>query len=217
MFMIDSLDLNKIKELIDSYPIDGITCNPTILKKSNIKAYEELKLFIEKLDNSMSFHIQVSSKEYEKIINDANYLREILGDNINIKIPVNKDGIKAIKQLSSKGCHITATAIYDAISAIMAIDAGAEYVAVYVNRMENNYIDYQEVISSIKNYINNNNLKVKIIGASYKNLKQVVNSINAGCDNVTLPVDLFDQIENNVLVSKAIDDFVNDYGEWLEG
>ena len=135
--LIDDADVSKIKALYSYYPVDGVTTNPTILAKSGKKPYEVLKEIREFIGENADLHVQVVSRTAEEMVQEAQVIREKLGANTFIKVPVVKEGVKAIKILSAQGVKITATAIYTPMQAYLAAKAGADFAAPYVNRIDN--------------------------------------------------------------------------------
>ncbi|NLZ68848.1 MAG: fructose-6-phosphate aldolase [Spirochaetales bacterium] len=210
--MIDSINAEEITNALEYYPIKGITSNPTIIKKEGkIDFFTHFKKIQELLEDKASLHIQTTQTTCDKIVEEAKYLTSRLGREVFIKIPVTKEGLKAIGILSSEHYHITATAIYSSIQGILALLAGAEYLALYYNRMENAGIDASAVIKEIKNAIVSNNSNAKILGASFKNTAQVVSAISSGAHSVTIPYSVLEGFLANPLIETAETNFIKDW------
>ncbi|MDO5328885.1 MAG: transaldolase family protein [Coriobacteriia bacterium] len=205
--LIDSANLEKINHIVKYFPIDGITTNPSILCKENTEPYE----LLEKLKQIKDLlFVQAISKDFDGMVEEAKRITDKLGD-VVIKIPVTDEGLRAIKHLSAQGYHTCGTAIYTEEQAFMAALAGAEYVAPYVNRIEKFYGDGIGTVKNIQEIYKNNNLKTKILAASFKRNDQVMALAKAGVDAATIPADLLINFIHNKDVDEAVDAFVNDF------
>lgn len=211
-FYLDTANLNAIDSALDLYPIAGVTTNPTILSKETMSdVFAHLKAIQKRLGPDRSLHVQTLSDTAEGIIAEAAILRQHLGNTVYVKIPTTSEGLKAMKQLHKQGVRITATAITSKLQAYLAINAGADYVAPYVNRMENLDIDAMDVLSSIAAYITNTNTSTKIIAASFKNLAQINEAIDAGVHAVTIDPNFYALACSSAHLQKTVDDFKADF------
>ncbi len=207
--LIDDANVLKIKELYEYYPIDGVTTNPSILAKSGKKPYDVLKEIRSAIGDDQDLHVQVVSTEASKIIEEAKYIIEVLGENTYPKIPVNKEGIKAIKSLSEEGIKITATAIYTPMQAFLAAKSGASYVAPYVNRIDN--LGYNGVETVKKIYDILVDYDTEILAASFKNSNQVLELLDYGIEASTCAPDVIEKLVDDRNVDAAIEAFINDF------
>src|SRR5699024_3747489 len=132
---------------------------------------------------------------------------EKLSKDVYIKIPTNEVGLKAMKQLKSEGFNITATAIYSEIQGYYALNIGVDYLAHYLNRMDNNGVDTETVINHLSAKIHQERLESKILAASFKNIDQVNRAIQAGSQAITVSPELLLTGMTSVLVDQAVDDF----------
>ena len=130
---------------------------------------------------------------------------------------ISYEGIKAIKKLKAEGVNVTATAVYDLMQAYMALAAGADYIAPYVNRIGNLGNDPMELINELSNRIVQDGYDCKILAASFKGVQQVRDAFNYGSQAITAPVEVLKQIFANPSIEKAVNDFNSDwydvYGE----
>ena len=173
-FMLDTLNINEIKKWARVLPLAGVTSNPTIAKKEGeIDFFKRIHEVREIIGEAPSIHVQVVAKDYDGILKDATKIRQECGGNVFIKVPVTPEGLAAIKTLKSEGYKITATAIYTVFQGLLAIEAGADYLAPYYNRMENLNIDSAQVIAQLAEAIEKNHSSSKILAASFKNVGQV--------------------------------------------
>jgi len=217
-FIIDTVDLTEIKDAVDHMPISGVTSNPSIVKKTSPKDFfghmREIRSII---GNERSLHIQVISKDCVEMVKEAHRILEEIDQDVYIKVPVSYEGVKAIKILKAEGHHVTATAVYDLMQAYMALEAGADYIAPYVNRIGNLGSDPMTLISKLANRIDLDGYDCKILAASFKGVQQVRDSLNNGSHAITAPVEVLKTIFKNPNIEKAVDDFNSDwyaiYGE----
>lgn len=210
--IVDTANIEKIKEYLTYLPVDGVTTNPSILKKEeNIDFVEHMKEIRSLIGPGKALHIQTIASDYEGMIKDARRIVELIDKNVYIKIPVSKAGLAAIKTLKSEGFNITATAIYSEIQALLATELGADYLAPYVNRMSNLNTDPYEVINNVAYNIANTNSETRILAASFKNVDQVLKAVQAGSTHVTVGADVVDLFLANANIDKAVTDFGNDW------
>ncbi|SJZ74671.1 Transaldolase [Pilibacter termitis] len=213
-FMLDTANLQAIERFTQAFSINGVTSNPSILKKEGkIDLYAHLKKIRTMIGMEKSLHVQVVAKDFDGMLKDAEAILENVDREVYIKVPVNEVGLAVIKELKKRGVNVTATAIYTQIQGLLAIHAGADYIAPYYNRMENLNIDPQFVISSFAEEIHRTNAKTKILGASYKNVAQVTTSIDCGAQAVTVGVDVVEQFFAHPSIEKAVEDFAHDFEE----
>ena len=211
-FMLDTLNLDEIKKWARVLPLAGVTSNPTIAKKEgNIDFFDRIHKVREIIGGSPSIHVQVVAKDYEGILKDAAEIREQCDENTYIKVPVTPEGLAAIKVLKAEGYKITATAIYTVFQGLLAIEAGADYLAPYYNRMENLNIDPAQVISQLASAIERNHSSSKILAASFKNVAQVNRAFKEGTQAITAGADVFESAFVMPYIAKAVDDFEADW------
>ena len=207
--LIDSADVEKIKEISKYREITGITTNPTILSKveGDIKnILKELKQFTY---GKYEIHIQTTESEVEGILNEARVLQKFFGETFYIKIPVTKAGLEAIKLCSREGIKVTATAILSPMQALAAAMNGASYVAPYVNRMENVGQDATETISVISDLLID--YPTEILAASFKNIKQIQEVLLQGAEAVTISPELIETSVWHPYTDKSVLDFGIDW------
>lgn len=209
-YLLDTANYEAIKSAMDVYPIDGITTNPTILSKEKAPYLEVLRN-LDTLLAGKQFHIQLTATTVEDMLEEAACIKELIKSDLYIKIPVSKEGIKVMRILSSRGFKITATAVTSLNQGIMAAKAGATYLAFYVNRTTNTGVNGNDVIADIKTIFNRDGIDTKIIGASYKSLYQINESMLKGCDSVTVPEDLFEGMVVTEVTTKSVIKFTEDF------
>lgn len=215
--IIDYAGIEKIKELYEYFPVSGVTTNPTILTKSGRNPYEVLKEIREFIGPEDELHAQVISTDAEGMIEEAHHMVSEIGGNFFVKIPTTREGLKAMKVLAAEGIQITATAVYTSMQAYLAGQAGACYVAPYVNRIDNLSQNGIQVVRDIQDIFDNNGMKTQILGASFKNTLQVLELAKYGVGAATVAPDVMEGLIRNDSVAMAVDvfvrDFQNAYGE----
>ena len=186
--IIDSSNIEQIKELNELLTITGVTTNPTILTKSNREAMDVVKDL------------------FEGIMEEAKIISSIRNKNMYVKIPVTHEGLRAIKECKKLGIHTLATAIYTADQAFLAAMNGAEYLAPYTNRMCN-YGDGVQDVKDLIEMLRVNHMPAKVIAASFKNTYQVHELIKAGIQAVTVPCDVLYQMIDHPGTKIAVGEF----------
>lgn len=217
-FIVDTVNLEEIKDAVEHMPIVGVTSNPSIVKQTNPENFfEHMRKIREIIGMERSLHVQVISKNSDEMVAEAHRILKEIDDQVYIKVPVSYEGIKAIKTLKAEGVKVTATAVYDLMQAYMALAAEADYIAPYVNRIGNLGADPMDLISNLSDRIAVDGYNTKIVAASFKGVQQVRDSFNYGAHAITAPVAVLKQIFANPNIEKAVDDFNKDwyamYGE----
>ena len=209
--LIDDASIEKIKHILEYYPIDGVTTNPSILAKSGRAPYDVLREIRTIIGEDKELHAQVISSTAEGMVKEGRKIVEILGKNTYVKIPTTPEGLKAMKILSGEGYLITATAIYTVMQAYLAAKAGADYAAPYVNRIDNLGANGIETTKLIQNIFENNGFKTQILAASFKNSNQVQELCAYGVGAATVAPDVIENLVKNACVTVAVEDFITDF------
>ena len=212
-FLVDHADIEKIKAVYRVFPMDGVSTNPTILAASGRQPFDVLKEIREFIGAAADLHVQVVGQNADAMLADAERIRRELGANTYVKIPVNEEGLVAIKALrkSDKDAHITATAIYTAMLGFLAAKAGANFAAPYVNRIDNLGANGIETAKTIHDIFRKNNLPADILAASFKNSQQVLELCAYGVGAATIAPDVIFGLIKNDCVSAAIAAFTKDF------
>ena len=209
-FILDTADVTEIKKLNELLTVAGVTTNPTIITKSKKSFQDTVKEIIEVLNENQTFFVQAISTTCEEIVEEAKYICSLREKNTYVKIPVTHEGLKAIKECKKLGLGVLATAIYTADQAFMAAMNGADYLAPYVNRMEN-YGDGIKEVKDLIEMLKVNGLSSKVVAASFKNKKQVHDLIVAGIQAVTVPVDVAYSMINHPGTEIAVGEFTENW------
>lgn len=217
-FVLDTVDLDEIRDGIDHMPISGITSNPSIVKKTSPKDFfGHMRKVREIIGKDRTFHIQTVGLTAEDMVKDAHRIFEEVDDQVYAKIPTSYEGVKAIKILKAEGFNVTATAIYTTMQAYMALEAGADYIAPYYNRISNIGGDPADLIDKVESKIAEEGYECKVLAASFHAIQQVDQAIAAGAEAITAPYAILKGVFDNINIANAIKDFNNDwysvYGE----
>lgn len=210
--MLDTANLKKITEAVDYYPISGLTTNPTIFKaEGKIDFFAHAREIRRILGRERTFHIQVISTDCQGILKEAEAIRRNVDEDVYIKTPVSKEGLKAIGIMAREGFNVTATAIYTTIQGELAMLAGAKYLALYYNRMLNLDTDADKVFKQTADAIAASGKDCKIVGASFKSIMQLTNAIADGAQALTVPPELLETAFANPSIDLAISNFRKDW------
>jgi fructose-6-phosphate aldolase 1 len=209
-FYLDTADIQQIRELTASLPITGITTNPSILAKQRQSLAALLAELHDVFGSVGRYHVQTISGTTSAIIEEAHKLQEYPYD-IVVKIPAHQAGLAAIKQLKIDGISTLATAIYNPQQGMIAALNGADYLAPYLNRIDNLGFDAIDVIQRLQQFIHRYQLPTKLLVASFKNVQQVLQVLEIGVAAVTLPTDIARQWLNTPLTDSAAQQFSRDW------
>lgn len=210
--LADSANIKHINEMVNTINITGVTTNPSILASENISdPWERLKAIRNLIGIEKELHVQVINTHYDSILEEAKEIHQKIDDQVFIKIPVTKEGVRAMKTLKKEGFKITATAVYSIQQVLIAANVQADYIAPYVNRMHNLSVNGTEVTSKMQTLLDANNFNSKLLAASFKNTEQVTSLAAQGIDSATISYDIFHNLFRNPIVEEACFTFKKDY------
>lgn len=212
--MLDTVCLNSIEKYMNVVPIKGITSTPSIIRREGkIDFIPHMKRTLEIIGDDRTLHMQVVAKELEGMIDDAKRIWNQIGEEVYVKIPASKAGLNALSILKKEHANyrITTSAVYTKLQAFLALESGADYVAVYTNRSENIGIDPFDIISSATEYTKRNALNGKIMASSIKNTMQITEAIEAGADAVTFSPAILEDFFDLAATKQAIEHFTSDW------
>jgi len=205
---IDTASVKEIKEAVALGVIDGVTTNPTLIAKENRQANDLLKEICSLVDGPVS--AEVISLEAEEMVKEAAELVKI-AKNIVIKVPLIKEGLKAVKILSGKGIKTNVTLCFSPSQALLAAKAGADYVSPFIGRLDDISQVGMDLICDIKQIYSNYNFKTEIIVASVRNPLHVVDAAKIGADIATVPFAVIEQLIKHPLTDIGVQRFLEDY------
>ena len=211
-YLIDSANLDEIRALSEYLPIAGVTSNPSIVKKEgSVPFFAHMREIRSIIGNLRPLHIQVTATDYDGMMRDAEAVFRHVDEKVFIKVPVDFEGVKVIKALRRQGANVTATAVYGMDQAFMALEAGADCIAPYYNRMEALGVDAASVIGNIAGIIAHYGYETEILAASFKQPAQIDRAILAGAHSVTVAPDVLRGIFAKQVVADAVQAFSDDW------
>ena len=211
-YLIDSANLDEIRALSEYLPIAGVTSNPSIVKKEgSVPFFAHMREIRSIIGNLRPLHIQVTATDYDGMMRDAEAVFRHVDEKVYIKVPVDFEGVKVIKALRRQGANVTATAVYGMDQAFMALEAGADCIAPYYNRMEVLGVDAASVIGNIAGIIAHYGYETEILAASFKQPAQIDRAILAGAHSVTVAPDVLRGIFAKQVVADAVQAFSDDW------
>lgn len=210
--MFDTANLADIAELSSIYPISGVTSNPTILKaEGKIDFYAHLREIRRIIGPERSLHVQVVATDTDGIVGEAHRILENIDELVYVKIPLHEQGLAAIRRLKTESVRVTATAIYSKTQGILAVAAGADYIAPYFNRMESLDIDVKDTLAMLANFIHRDNSDCKIVAASFKNMAQICDAFESGAHACTIQPGLLRAALGGSAIHDAVQTFADDW------
>jgi len=211
-FFIDTANLDEIQEAYDLGVLDGVTTNPSLMAKEGVTGKENIiqryKDICDIVDDNVS--AEVIATEFDQIMNEGLELAKI-DDKIVVKVPMIKDGVKAIKALSSEGIRVNCTLVFSAGQAILAAKAGAAYVSPFIGRLDDIATDGVALIEQIVNIYQNYAYDTQVLAASIRHTMHLVQCAEVGADVATCPLNVITSLLNHPLTDKGLEKFLSDY------
>ena len=204
---LDTADVFAIREYFDTGLIDGVTTNPTLIKKScrnPLEVYQQIK-DIGVPDISM----EVMGNTDDMIL-EGRELHKKFGEVTTVKVPCTREGLRACKALSDQGIRVNVTLIFCASQAVLAAKAGATYVSPFVGRLDDQSVAGLEVVRSITGLYQIQGIKTQVLSASIRSVQRAVRSWYNGAEIVTMPPDIFDKMYDHILTDKGMEIFEED-------
>ncbi|MNK29708.1 Transaldolase [compost metagenome] len=210
-FFIDTANLEQIKEAQDLGILDGVTTNPSLMAKEGISGKEAINKHYVDICNISDGDVsaEVLSTTYEEMIKEGDELAA-LHERIVVKIPMIKDGIKALKYFSDKGVKTNCTLIFSAGQALLAAKAGATYVSPFLGRLDDISVDGLNLIEEIRLIFDNYMFDTEILAASIRSPMHIINCAKIGADVITSPLPSILNLLNHPLTDSGLAQFVAD-------
>lgn len=213
-FFIDTANLAQIKEANDLGILDGVTTNPSLMAKEGITGQENIlnhyRAICDLVDGDVS--AEVISTDFEGMIKEGEALAKI-HKNIVVKVPMIKDGVKALKYLSSKGIKTNCTLIFSPGQAILAAKAGATYVSPFIGRLDDIAFDGMELIAQLVAIFSMQGYKTEILAASIRNPVHIVKCAEVGAHVITSPLEPILALLKHPLTDTGLQKFLADYAK----
>ncbi len=216
-FFIDTANLNDIKEAFDLGILDGVTTNPSLMAKEGITGTQNILDHYVKICNIVDGDVsaEVVATDFAGMVREGEELAQ-LHKNIVIKIPMIKDGVKAIKYFSNKGLKTNCTLVFSAGQAILAAKAGATYVSPFVGRLDDVSTDGMALIEQMVLIYDNYGFETEILAASVRHAMHLIKCAEAGADVVTCPLDVIMGLLKHPLTDSGLAKFLADYNKGVK-
>ena len=213
-FFIDTADLEEIREANDMGILDGVTTNPSLCAKIGVHDFEgHISTICDIVDGDVS--AEVVSTEYDEMMTEARNLAAI-ADNVVVKVPLIKDGIKAIKTLTEEGIRTNCTLCFSATQALIAAKAGASYISPFIGRLDDISSEGMTLIADIVQIYENYGYETEVLAASIRHPMHVLESARLGADVATMPLKVIEQLLKHPLTDSGLERFLADWDELQE-
>ncbi|WP_254561068.1 fructose-6-phosphate aldolase [Dyadobacter diqingensis] len=211
-FFIDTANLAEITEAANLGVLDGVTTNPSLMAKEGITGKDRILQHYVDICNIVDGPIsaEVISTDFENIILEGEALAQ-LHPNIIVKVPMIKDGVRAIKYFTEKGIKTNCTLVFSAGQALMAAKAGATYVSPFVGRLDDISTDGIGLIAQIRKIYDNYGYKTQILAASVRHPMHIIQCAEIGSDVITGPLSAMLALLNHPLTDSGLAKFLSDY------
>lgn len=208
-FFIDTADLSEIKEAHELGILDGVTTNPSLCYKVGVKDFEaHVATICDIVDGDVS--AEVIATDYDEILDEAHGLAKI-ANNVVVKVPLIKDGIKAIKTLSDEGIRTNCTLCFSASQALLAAKAGASYISPFIGRIDDISSDGMQLIADVVEIYDNYNFDTEVLAASIRHPMHVKQAAKLGAHVATMPMDVITQLLHHPLTDNGLERFLDDW------
>lgn len=211
-FFIDTANLNQIREAQNMGILDGVTTNPSLMAKEGINGHENIlnhyKAICEIVDGDVS--AEVIATDYDGMIKEGEALAK-LHPQIVVKVPMIRDGIKAIKYFSDNGIKTNCTLVFSAGQALLAAKAGATYVSPFIGRLDDVSTDGLGLIQEIRLIYDNYGFETQILAASIRHTMHIMDCAKIGADVMTGPLKAIDGLLNHPLTDIGLAKFLEDF------
>ncbi|MCB9989549.1 MAG: fructose-6-phosphate aldolase [Rhodospirillales bacterium] len=210
-FFVDTAEIDEIKDLAETGMLDGVTTNPSLIKKSGRDFIPTIREICSIVEGPVS--AEVASTDYETMRKEADKLRAI-ADNVAIKVPLTVDGLKVCKELSDEGTLVNVTLCFSANQAILAAKAGAAFISPFVGRLDDIGQDGMNLIAEICTiYENYPNWDTEVLVASIRSPMHLLEAAKMGADVATIPPGVIRQLYKHPLTDSGLAAFVKDWAE----
>ncbi len=205
---VDTANLKEIREAQAMGILDGVTTNPSLISKETGDYRDILKEICSLVQGPVS--AEVVGTRFEEMVEEGRSLAEI-ASNIVVKVPINLEGLKVIKKLSSEGIRLNVTLIFSPTQALLAAKAGAAYVSPFIGRLDDIAIEGMDLIHQLVTIFYNYDIETEILAASIRHPVHVVQAAMAGADIATMPYNVLDKLLNHPLTDIGAERFRNDW------
>lgn len=210
-FFIDTANIDQIKEAQDLGVLDGVTTNPSLMAKEGIKGQNKIMQHYIDICNIVTGDVsaEVIGTDFDTIVREGEALAE-LHEQIVVKVPMIKDGVKAIKYFNDKGIRTNCTLVFSAGQALLAAKAGASYVSPFIGRLDDVSTDGLRLIEDIRLIYDNYAFETKILAASIRHPMHIVDCARLGADVATCPLSAITALLRHPLTDNGLAQFLAD-------
>jgi transaldolase len=206
-FFVDTAEIDAIAELHALGMVDGVTTNPSLIKKSGRDILEVTKEICDLVSGPVS--AEVTATDADEMIAEGRKLAEI-AENIAVKVPLTWDGLKACKVLTDEGKMVNVTLCFSANQALLAAKAGATFISPFIGRLDDIALDGMELIQDIRTVYDNYGFETEILAASIRSVNHVLECATIGADVMTAPPGVIKSLVNHPLTDKGLAAFLAD-------
>jgi len=211
-FFVDTADLDEIREANDMGVLDGVTTNPSLVKdQGNVDFHEHVYKICEIVDGDVS--AEVTATDFDGMMEEARTLTQI-HDNVVVKIPLIKAGIKALRALDQEGIETNCTLCFSPSQALLAAKAGADYISPFIGRVDDISSDGMTLIEEIVQIYDNYGFDTEILAASIRHPTHVKRAALAGADVATMPFETMMDLLDHPLTERGLERFLDDWEEY---
>lgn len=213
-FFIDTADLDEIKEANDLGVLDGVTTNPSLCMKVGVEDFDgHIAKICKIVEGDVS--AEVISTKYDEIVKEGRKIASI-AENVVVKVPLIKDGIKAIKTFSEEGIKTNCTLCFSAPQALIAAKAGATYISPFIGRLDDISSEGMGLIADIRLIYDNYGIDTEILAASIRHPMHLLEAARLGADVATMPLNVIEQLLKHPLTDIGLEKFLADWDKLQE-
>lgn len=211
-FFIDTASLSQIKEAQDLGILDGVTTNPSLMAKEGISGTDRVMKHYVDICNIVDGDVsaEVITTQYDEMVREGEDLAA-LHPNITVKLPMTRDGVKAIKYFHDKGIKTNCTLVFSAGQALLAAKAGATYVSPFIGRLDDISTDGVQLIEQIRTIYDNYGFDTQILAASVRHPMHIIQCAEVGADVATCPLSAIAALFNHPLTTSGLEKFLADH------
>lgn len=211
-FFIDTANLEQIREANDMGVLDGVTTNPSLMARENIRGVENCRQHYVEICNIVDGDVsaEVIATDFEGMVREGEELAA-LHENIVVKLPCTADGIRAVKYFAGKDIRTNCTLVFSVGQALLAAKAGATYVSPFVGRLDDIASDGVEVVRQIVEMYRYYGYPTRVLAASIRSTQHIIQCVDAGADVATCPLSAIKGLLNHPLTDIGLEKFLSDY------
>jgi transaldolase len=211
-FFVDTANLKEIREVNDMDVLDGVTTNPSLVKaEGNVDFHERVLKICQIVDGDIS--AEVTATEFDGMMEEARTLAQI-HDNVVVKIPLIKAGIKALRALDEEDIRTNCTLCFSPTQALLAAKVGADYISPFIGRINDISSDGMTLIKEIREIYNNYEFETEILAASIRHPTHVKRAALAGAEVATMPFETLTKLLDHPLTDRGLERFLEDWEEY---